>query len=110
MTIRRIDLACLGAQRAWDARAVDAPGGDVHQGSAWLAYRASLGREAIALEIDDTPVGILLNRAPLVGLIHILFDSANIHLCSLVCVKVYYTTVLVKCQPRNSCPRLTLSL
>ena len=68
MTIRRIDLASLGAQHAWDARAVDAPGGDVHQGSAWLAYRASLGREAIALEIDDTPVGILLNRAPLVGL------------------------------------------
>jgi len=68
MTIRRIDLASLEAQRAWDARAVDAPGGDVHQGSAWLAYRASLGREAIALEIDDAPLGILLNRAPLFGL------------------------------------------
>jgi lipid II:glycine glycyltransferase (peptidoglycan interpeptide bridge formation enzyme) len=68
MTIRRIDLSSLEAQRAWDARAVDAPGGDVHQGSAWLAYRASLGREAIALEIDDAPLGILLNRAPLFGL------------------------------------------
>lgn len=68
MTIRRLDLTSLGAQRAWDARAVDAPGGDVHQGSAWLAYRASLGREAIALEVNDTPIGILLNRAPLVGL------------------------------------------
>ena len=68
MTIRRIDLSSLEAQRAWDARAVDAPGGDVHQGSAWLAYRASLGREAIALEIDGEPLGILLNRAPVVGL------------------------------------------
>ena len=68
MTIRRIDLSSLEAQRAWDARAVDAPGGDVHQGSAWLTYRASLGREAIALEIDDAPLGILLNRAPLFGL------------------------------------------
>ncbi len=68
MTIRRIDLSSREAQRAWDARAVDAPGGDVHQGSAWLAYRASLGREAIALEIDDAPLGILLNRAPLFGL------------------------------------------
>lgn len=68
MTIRRIDLSSLEAQQAWDARAVDAPGGDVHQGSAWLAYRASLGREAIALEIDDAPLGILLNRAPLFGL------------------------------------------
>jgi len=68
MTIRRIDLTTLAAQQAWDARAVDAPGGDVHQGSAWLAYRASLGREAIALELDDTPIGVLLNRAPLVGL------------------------------------------
>ena len=52
MTIRRIDLGSLEAQRAWDARAVDAPGGDVHQGSAWLTYRASLGREAIARERD----------------------------------------------------------
>ena len=68
MKIRRIDLSSLEAQRAWDARAVDAPGGDVHQGSAWLNYRASLGREAIALEIDDAPLGILLNRAPLFGL------------------------------------------
>ena len=68
MTIRRIDLGSPEAQHAWDARAVDAPGGDVHQGSAWLAYRASLGRQAIALEIDDAPLGILLNRAPLVGL------------------------------------------
>jgi len=68
MTIRRIDLSSLEAQRAWDARAVDAPGGDVHQGSAWLAYRTSLGREAIALEIDGEPLGVLLNRAPLVGL------------------------------------------
>ena len=68
MTIRRIDLSSLDAQRAWDARAVDAPGGDVHQGSAWLTYRASLGREAIALEIDDAPLGILLNRAPLFDL------------------------------------------
>ena len=68
MTIRRIDLSSLEAQRAWDARVVDAPGGDVHQGSAWLAYRASLGREAIALEIDGEPLGILLNRAPLFGL------------------------------------------
>ncbi|NQW55255.1 MAG: GNAT family N-acetyltransferase [Chloroflexi bacterium] len=68
MTIRRIDLSSLEAQRAWDARAVDAPGGDVHQGSAWLTYRASLGREAIALEADDAPLGILLNRAPLFGL------------------------------------------
>ena len=68
MTIRRIDLNSMEAQRAWDARVVDAPGGDVHQGSAWLAYRASLGREAIALEIDGEPLGILLNRAPLIGL------------------------------------------
>ncbi|NBW31313.1 MAG: GNAT family N-acetyltransferase [bacterium] len=68
MTIRRIDLSSLEAQRAWDARTVDAPGGDVHQGSAWLAYRAGLGREAIALEIDGEPLGILLNRAPLFGL------------------------------------------
>ena len=68
MTIRRIDLSSLEAQRAWDVRAVDAPGGDVHQGSAWLTYRASLGREAVALEIDDAPLGILLNRAPLFGL------------------------------------------
>ena len=68
MTIRRVDLRSPKAQRAWDVRAVDAPGGDVHQGSAWLAYRASLGRQAIALEIDDAPLGVLLNRAPLVGL------------------------------------------
>ena len=68
MTIRRVDLRSPEAQQAWDIRAVDAPGGDVHQGSAWLAYRASLGREAVALEIDDAPLGILLNRAPLVGL------------------------------------------
>lgn len=68
MTIRVVDLGPLAAQRAWDARAVDAPGGDVHQGSAWLAYRASLGRAAIALEIDEMPLGILVNRAPLLGL------------------------------------------
>ena len=68
MTIRRIDLSSLDAQRTWDSRAVDAPGGDVHQGSAWLTYRASLGREAVALEIDGAPLGILLNRAPLFGL------------------------------------------
>ena len=49
MTIRRIDLSSLEAQRAWDVRAVDAPGGDVHQVSAWLTYRASLWREAVAL-------------------------------------------------------------
>ena len=68
MTIRRIDLSAVEAQRAWDTRAVDAPGGDVHQGSAWLAYRSTLGREAVALEVDDTPLAVLVNRAPLVGL------------------------------------------
>ena len=68
MTIRQIDLTSAEAQRDWDLRAVDGPGGDVHQGSAWLAYRASLGREAIALEVDGAPLGILVNRAALLGL------------------------------------------
>lgn len=68
MTIQPVDLRSVEAQRAWDARAVDAPGGDVHQGSAWLSYRASLGREAIGLEVDGAPMAILLNRAPIVGL------------------------------------------
>lgn len=68
MNIRVVDLGSPEAQRAWDTRAVDGPGGDVHQGSAWLAYRESLGREAVALEIDGTPVGVLVNRAPLIGL------------------------------------------
>ncbi|MBU6255986.1 MAG: GNAT family N-acetyltransferase [Chloroflexi bacterium] len=68
MTIRRVSLATSDARDDWDRRAVDAPGGDVHQGSAWLAYRAGLGRQAITLEVDGEPLGILVNRAPLFGL------------------------------------------
>lgn len=52
----------------WDARAVDAPGGNVHQSRAWAAYRGAFGWRPRFLVTDDGARVLALTRAwPLVG-------------------------------------------
>ncbi|MFZ9762993.1 MAG: lipid II:glycine glycyltransferase FemX [Candidatus Limnocylindrus sp.] len=53
---------------AWDQRAVDAPGGDMHQGSAFAADRERRGIKALPLYVDGTPLLVTIRRIPILGL------------------------------------------
>jgi hypothetical protein len=62
-------LSFDAAQRAaWDQRAVDAPGGDMHQGSAFAADRARRGIKVLPLYVDGSPLLVTVRRLPFFGL------------------------------------------
>jgi len=53
---------------AWDARAVSAPGGDMHQGSAFAADRNRRGIKTLPLYVDGNPLLVTIRALPLLGL------------------------------------------
>jgi hypothetical protein len=53
---------------AWDERAVGAPGGDMHQGSAFAADRERRGIKVLPLYVDGTPLLVTIRRLPILGL------------------------------------------
>ncbi len=46
----------------WDARAVDAPGGSVRQGTAWAAHRGGRGWDASFVTFSDDRVALVFTR------------------------------------------------
>jgi lipid II:glycine glycyltransferase (peptidoglycan interpeptide bridge formation enzyme) len=67
----RIATVDAEAPDGWDARAVDAPGGHVLQGTAWAAHRASLGWQPRFMTFDDERVALVLThpQPPLPGFV-----------------------------------------
>ena len=52
----------------WDARAVAAPGGDMHQGSAFAADRMRRGIRVVPLYVDGAPLLVTVRKLPILGL------------------------------------------
>jgi hypothetical protein len=52
----------------WDERAVAAPGGDMHQGSAFAADRVRRGIHVVPLYVDGAPLLVTVRRLPIIGL------------------------------------------
>jgi hypothetical protein len=52
----------------WDERAVAAPGGDMHQGSAFAADRMRRGIRVVPLYVDGAPLLVTVRRLPILGL------------------------------------------
>lgn len=61
-------LADADSRAAWDRLAVVAPGGDMHQGSAFAADRVRRGMRIVPLFVDGVPLLVSIRRLPLIGL------------------------------------------
>ena len=71
MSIERAPMGTLTdpvLRAAWDQRAVAAPGGDMHQGSAFAADRARRSIRTLPLYVDGAPLLVCIRSLPLLGL------------------------------------------
>jgi lipid II:glycine glycyltransferase (peptidoglycan interpeptide bridge formation enzyme) len=58
-----IESVAATAPGDWDARVVDAPGGNVHQGTAWAEHRAGQGWVPSFVTFDDGAGALVLTRS-----------------------------------------------
>lgn len=55
-------------RQEWDARAVAAPGGDMHQGSCFARDRERRGLRVLPLYVDGSPLLVTIRGLPIIGL------------------------------------------
>jgi len=70
-TLPNVKVAHVGdeAPADWNTRVVDAPGGSVHQGTAWAAHRTSQGWRPRYITFDDGRSALVLtDRKPVLGI------------------------------------------